>query len=63
MADALVHQIELAEEVPDISGLEKGWPWPKKTSCGPRPTTPSSTSKPPEKEPGGSTRRRPGRKL
>ena len=30
VAKALVHQIQLAEEVPDINGLEKGWPWPKK---------------------------------
>ena len=37
MAQMLAHQIDLAEEVPDIRGLEKGWPWPKKDELWPPP--------------------------
>ena len=37
VAAALVRQIDLAEEVPDISGLEKGWPWPKRDELWPPP--------------------------
>lgn len=37
MAEALVRQIELAGEVQDIQGLDKGWPWPKKDELWPPP--------------------------
>lgn len=37
LAETLVRQIKLAEEVPDVRGLEKGWPWPRKDELWPPP--------------------------
>jgi hypothetical protein len=37
VAETLARQIELAGEAPDIRGLEKGWPWPKKDELWPPP--------------------------
>ncbi len=37
MAQVLARQIELAAGVPDIRGLEKGWPWPGKDELWPPP--------------------------
>ena len=37
MAVSLVHQIGLAGEVPNVQGLEKGWPWPEKDELWPPP--------------------------
>ena len=37
VAKMLSRQIELAGEVPDIRGLEKGWPWPRKEELWPPP--------------------------
>jgi hypothetical protein len=56
MAQTLAWLVDLASEVPDIRGLIKGGAGPRRGGCGPNPTTPSSTSRLPSKEPCGSTR-------
>lgn len=37
LAETLFRQIDLSREVPDIRGLEKGWPWPGKGELWPPP--------------------------